>query len=83
MSDKAMAQTFSDFFVNKIETIRSDITNQQPTENQNDFDIIEDYFDKERLVEFSPVTEDETTKIITKSPCKLCELDPISTWLLR
>jgi len=51
--------------------------------NQNDFDIIEDHFDKERLVEFSPVTEDEITKTITKSPCKSCELDPISTWLLR
>jgi hypothetical protein len=35
------------------------------------------------LVEFTPVSQDELEKVISKSKSKSCELDSIPTWLLK
>ena len=81
-SAKDLAQNFSDFFINKIDGIRTKIrseTNNSPSE------IITEELDtdKPKLVEFIPVTENEVRKLISKSQSKSCELDPIPTWLLK
>ena len=36
-----------------------------------------------KLVEFTPVTQNEVRKLISALPCKSCELDSIPTWLLK
>jgi hypothetical protein len=37
----------------------------------------------DKLVEFTPVSQDELEKVISKSQSKSCELGPIPTWLLK
>jgi hypothetical protein len=37
----------------------------------------------DELVEFTPVTENELRKVISKSQSKSCELDVLPTWLLK
>ena len=81
-SAKDLAQDFSDFFINKIDGIRTKIrseTKGQPTK----VNIEEQDTDIDELVEFTPVTKDEVRKVISKSQSKSCELDAIPTWLLK
>ena len=78
-----LSQDFSDFFIDKVEKIRSQITSQnqanvtQTDENQNHQEI------NNRLIEFTPASEEEIKKLVIHSPNKSCELDPIPTWLLK
>ena len=78
-SSNELAQDFSEFFVNKIEGIRSNISSQ--TKSNSDTLVMEN--SKERFLEFTPASEKEVAEIISKSANKSCELDPIPTWLLK
>lgn len=80
-SAEELAQQFSDFFINKIDTIRDKISSEPVSKTTTT--NIDDIRDIEELVEFTPVTPAEVRKIITKSQSKSCELDPIPTWLLK
>ena len=77
-SSKELAQTFSDFFIDKIDGIRDKISSDTETKigavTTKEIDT---------LVEFIPVSQDELEKVISKSQSKSCELDPIPTWLLK
>ena len=81
-SPKNLAQSFSDFFVDKIEQSRTDIGKSDMSEESNN-DEFEKHFEGEKLSVFGPSSESEVKSIIQKSPNKSCELDPIPTWLLK
>ncbi len=75
-SIETLAENFSEFFVSKIELIRAKldpIPVDTPTE-----DTCDSTFDTFKLL-----TSDDVRKLIFKSPCKSCGLDPIPTDLLR
>lgn len=81
-SSNELAQTFSDFFIDKIDGIRKQISAE--TKIQTDVShTTETEGSSNRFAEFAPVTQSEVRKIILASPCKSCELDPIPTWLLK
>ena len=80
-SPEELAETFVDFFSDKISKIRNDLSskhsqNTVPSDNVNPFDV-------PILSEFKEVTEEEVKKIILASPSKQCDLDPIPTWLVK
>ncbi len=79
-----LANTFADFFVEKIEKIRSDLNlyiNSNGLSQENESHLRKDFTIK--LQEFSEATEEEILKIIKSSASKSCDLDPIPTWLLK
>jgi hypothetical protein len=80
-SPQHLAQEFSDFFIEKIETIRNNIRFQ--TQSMSDTVDIESEYTGVRYAEFAPTTEHEVKSLIKKSANKSCELDPIPTWLLK
>ncbi|XP_060553020.1 uncharacterized protein LOC132714233 [Ruditapes philippinarum] len=82
-SSADLAQEFSDFFVDKIDKIRDKIrseTNIQAVQVDTQ-ECMNSEIDE--LVEFTPVTENELRKVISKSQSKSCELDVLPTWLLK
>ena len=70
-------------YIDKVATIRRKINIVNPSdiyETALDDDVM---FDGIPLQRFLPATHDEVKRIITNSPNKTCDLDPIPTWLLR
>ena len=83
-SSQQLAQDFSNFFINKVEGIRSDIIEQNPlSTSESTVDLIPDTSVVTTLTYFVPVSDQTIKRIILKSPNKSCELDPIPTWLLK
>lgn len=80
---EALAQEFSDFFIAKIETIRTNIASHNQSDSVSHGDGHTASFDTEQLTSFSPATEEEVKKYIQQSANKSCELDPLPTWLLK
>lgn len=74
-SDKALAEGFTDFFSNKIETIRESFNQVTPFEPNP--------VDCEMLSEFQPVTEAELHKLIVSAKPTTCMLDVWPTTLLK
>jgi hypothetical protein len=74
-----LAEEFSNFFMEKISKIRSDIDNN-PARVPPAPDKIADI---PPLLEYRNVTEDEVHKLITQSKNKQCDLDPLPTSLLK
>ena len=81
-SPKNLAQSFGDFFVDKIERIRTDIGKSDMSEASHN-DEFEKHFEGEKLSDFGSTSESEVKTIIQKSTNKSCELGPIPTWLLK
>ena len=77
-----LSERFVDFFVDKIDSIRTDLLNKQKSVTSSSSFVIPP-FDGEPLSAFTPVSEEALSKIIAKSPTKSCSLDPIPTWLLK
>ena len=73
--EKGLADTFS-LFTNKISKIRDTFPASGSFNNAPD--SVPPAFNT-----FKPVTEDEDSKCIHKSPTKSCPLDPIPTFLLK
>lgn len=72
-----LPQRFSDFFLNKIKSIRDDLDSracEPPT-----FSV----FDGPFFTHFEPVSETEIEELISASAAKSCMLDPIPTTLLK
>ena len=73
-NDKDLAEEFADFFMDKIQKIRGNLTENpvyQPTKNIS------------RLAEFRPFNQLEVKKIILSMKTKSCELDTLPTKLLK
>jgi hypothetical protein len=76
-----LVEEFSDYFHNKIATIRQTLD----AENDEPYDLPLDEIQQCEAIlsEFNPVTEDELLKIIRKMQTKSCPLDPLPTWLVK
>ena len=82
-SSNELAQNFSDFFIDKVQGIRNDITSHAGSDPDTfKYDTNKLSMDNS-LSEFTPVSEAGVQKVIKRSPDKSCELDPIPTWLLK
>lgn len=83
-SEKILSNKFSNYFLNKITTIRTNIGSVNSLADSDNLVMTADIpFDGEALTQLTPTTEDEVRKIITNSPSKSCELDPLPTSLLK
>ena len=71
-----LPNVFSDYFNEKIHTIRNNFPPPNPTA------CPDTSFDGNLLLTFEPVTDEFVLKIINKESAKSCELDPIPTMLL-
>ena len=76
-----LANRFGAFFLDKIETIRTNLT----ISNSDTVDpfYADTPFEGNCLTDFAPATIDEVKKILLKAPSKSCELDPLPTSLLK
>ena len=82
-SAEQLATIFGDFYIDKVATIRRNINIGNPSdiyETALDDDVM---FDGIPLQRFLPATYDEVKRIITHTPNKTCDSDPIPTRLLR
>lgn len=78
VSNKALADRFSTYFSQKIQTLRDDL------EKDGGVTLLPtDPFTGVTMEVFRPATEEEVRKVITSSPSKSCGLDPIPTWLVK
>ncbi len=82
LTNAQLAQTFSDFFTNKIDKIRENIDSQQ-SELENDDIITPDGNHEALFDEFLTLTESEVEKLIKGFPNKQCELDPLPLSMLK
>ncbi len=73
-----LVNKFSDYFIEKITKIRSNLHEAQPSQVAASTASC-----KFTLSEFHPVSEEAVRKIIKDSPSKSCSLDPLPTWLLK
>ncbi len=80
-SPAELAERFSNYFSNKILSIRSNLI----THEDNSYHGTEETAceNTTNLDSFTPVTEDEIKKLIMNCPNKSCTLDPIPTSLLK
>lgn len=75
-NNRELANKFSDFFLQKIETVRSTL----PSSDSEFKDLTRS--PNCTISKFSTVTQDDVLKIIKKSPIKSCMLDPWPTFLV-
>ena len=75
---KSLSESFFKFFMDKIEKIRMNFTND--IHNMPD---IKSPTVKSRMTCFELATADEVRKLIINSPSKTCDLDPIPAELLK
>ncbi len=78
-SKSELANRFSSFFSTKIEKIRKELEQGEPTHDS----APDTCFSGERLAAFEPTTLKEVLNLISISPSKSCDLDPLPTWLLK
>ena len=78
----SLANTFVDYFKNKIELIRSNLEESLNT-STDQLPSTTPIFHGLSLEQFRVVSESDVRKVITSSPTKSCVLDPIPTWLLK
>ena len=74
-SDEDLANIFADFFMEKIEKIRSSLDGHPKYEPSDDKIT--------PLLSLTPATEDEVISIINAMKTKTCETDPIPTDLFK
>ena len=78
----SLANTFVDYFKNKIELIRSNLEELLNTSTVQ-LPSTAPIFHGLSLEQCRGVSESDVRKVITSSPTKSCALDPIPTWLLK
>ena len=74
-----LPQRFSDFFCQKISTIRQNIDSCSSTAPPG---FVDQLFAGKPLTHFSAVSETAVSALLKKRACKTCDLDPIPTSLL-
>ena len=75
-SSKSLADHFATFISNKIMKIPESFSSSKSC------NTVHPPFDPPKLTVFTQVTQDEISKIISKSPTKSCLLDPLPTFLI-
>lgn len=81
----ALAEQFSDFFINKILNIRKelDIVNSTRASKTSVDETHSDETTDAILTHFSEATREEVRDIIIDSPDKTCSLDKVPTWMVK
>ena len=74
---KSLADRFATFFSNKIMKIHESFSSFESC------NTVHSPCDPSNLTVYTPVTQDEIGKIISKSPTKSCLLDPLPTFLIK
>lgn len=84
-SEIDLSNSFADFFINKVETIRDDLRSANQVHDNDDNGYLDHdiEFNGSALLEFNHTTDEEIRNILRKSASKSCELDPIPTNLLK
>ena len=81
-NDYVLAEQFSEFFKDKIKTIMIQL--QLAEAGQVNPKYIESQHEIEhRMQSFIPVSSNEISSVISSSPEKHCELDPLPTFMLK
>ena len=85
VSPGALAQRFSDHFIDKVRHIRQGMCDRDDNHSSVTRAALSDdvCFDGVPLINFMPITESDVERLVAVAPCKTCELDPIPTWLLK
>ena len=78
----SLANTFVDYFKDKIELIRSNLEESLNTSTDH-LPPTAPIFHGLSLEQLRVISESDVRKVITSSPTKFCALDPIPTWLLK
>ncbi len=73
-----LADQFAEFFMNKIDKIREDISSMEPSRIYPERKLY-----KTPLTNLRDADQEEVRKILVSCPAKSCELDPVPTWLLK
>ena len=79
-SMKDLADAFGDFFIMKIQKIRTKLDSQDPEPITIPRMPVKE---EDMFLSFQPLTEDDVRKLIKLSPNKQCSSNPIPTWLLK
>ena len=74
-----LPQRFSDFFCQKVSTIRQNIDSCSSAAPPR---LADQLFSGKPLTHFSAVSETAVSALLQKMACKTCDLDPIPTSLL-
>ena len=77
-----LTNRFSDFYINKIASIRSGISSAK-TSSSFEWDNKYELHAHQILSEFDATSEDEIHKIVMSFPNKSNALDPLPTWLFK
>ena len=77
---KDLADAFGDFFIMRIQEIRTKLDSQDPEPITIPRVPVKE---EDMFLSFQPLTEDDVRKLIKQSPNKQCSSDPNPTWLLR
>ena len=78
---KSVTNDLADYFSNKIQTIRNDISAKTSIIAKEDPVIVND--DVVPLTEFSTLTCEDIKSLILDMNSKSCQLDPMPTWLVK
>ena len=83
-SEFELSNRFGNFFLGKIETIRTNLclVNESSAYENEEFKY-DLKFEGQPLTFFTPASVQEVRKIILKAPTKSCELDPLPTKILK
>ena len=77
---KDLADAFGDFFIMKIQKIRTKLDSQDPEPITIPREPVKE---EDMFLSFQPLTEDDVRKLIKQSPNKQCSSNPIPIWLLK
>ena len=79
-SSSDLANSFGNFYTQKIQKIRNDVENSETSCNCNDVYIPSC---ETAMINVDAVSEDELLDIVKKCPNKSCVLDPLPTLLVK
>ena len=83
-NDRTLANDFGKFFLGKIDTIHDNLRASISLCSADGDALRADIrFNGVSLTSFVPATPEEVSKIVSASPSKLCELDPVPTHALK
>ena len=75
--DVTLANEFADFFIEKVDIIRSEIENDPTVDWQMRHSLHTGFNHEDGLSSFNLLSEDDVIKLVGQMPCKLNSFDPI------
>ena len=78
-NQRELADKFANFFHDKVEAIRLGLPTANKCIENNPVLVTKNH----SFSVFEPVTCDELSSVVKKSPTKSCQLDPLPTWVIK